>query len=204
MMGADTVAGDLGEGWMVGFTGAGATANGKFTFAIDPNTAGAERLLQSTATYATGDVYHHQVGRFLANTGDMVQFIDGVLDPATQTSPAIEACANAFPLGASAFEQSITGYEDECFYANEALDDSSICRIAVCGIDGCNCACDWAGDPTQYTAMARHVDGGGSIDCVLPACNATGPVYLTTTSTTSSSSSSSTTTTSTSSTTSTT
>lgn len=186
-------------GWRLGWTQPGSGA-GNFYFDIKHNAAATLTHLVSAATY-TAETYHHATGRFYA--GAMEQVIDGVPDPNTDTDTAINEDCDFFSLGYGLFGSSTPGFYDECFFADGALDDFSICRIAVCGISGLGCSCDTV-NPDDYDYRPLHASQGGPIDCDMPACDSDPQLLTTTTTSTSSTSSSSTTTTSTSSTTSTT
>lgn len=185
---ADNFQGGLGDGWQAGWVQAG-SGSGKYRFAMDPS---GENLLDTATSYSPNE-WHHHTSRFVwtSGTGEMQQLIDGIKDSNTQSSAALSTC-DLFSIGGYS---AATGFRyDECFVAFGALSDATDCRIAVCGIDGCGCSCDWAGDPTDYASAPAHTSFGGPLTCTLPACNETTPSTIVSTTTTSTSSTTSTTT----------
>lgn len=159
----------LGQGW--GMAPITASGTNRYEFAISVSGSGPSSFLTSSATFPTSTWTHHTV-RYTDSSNLMEQFVDGLLDAntATRASPGSPGNpSNLFHLGQSSASRGISGFLDECAVFAGKMDGADVLRVEVCGIDGVQCQCDWAGDPTTYTSRPRYSSG------TMPACNASGP-----------------------------
>lgn len=158
----------VATGWDFGVdSGPGATQN--FAFQIN----GTATLKAESATAYSLDTWAHAVARYTdaTDTGEFI--INGLLDANTLSSPQ--------PIGGGGFFLNnginfgrLVGTVDEEFVFAGAMATTDLCRIAVCGIDGCACTCD-TGTPANYATRPRHTSAGGPLTCTMPACDKTGP-----------------------------
>jgi hypothetical protein len=66
-----------------------------------------------------------------------------------------------------------SGYYDACGWDASNLDNTTLCKICSCGVDGSACTCSGA----SYLSSGRNTTACGS--CTLPTCDAS-PVYIAT------------------------
>jgi len=179
-IGTDGINGNASDGWNLG-----ATDTGFWIFKIDLGVV--ETILTSASTYALNNWYHH-IGRYNSSIDLMEQIVNGLVDANTGSS-ASPGISDVFGYGVG--PRMLQAVVDECWAWAAAMQTSSICRIAVCGIDGCGCRCN-QGTPANYDYAPTHTSFGGPLTCTLPPCDQAGPIAITTTTTTSTSTSSTT------------
>jgi hypothetical protein len=144
-------------------------------FVIDPSAAADEVILTSTNPTTVG-TWTHVAARFthIIPLGNMEQIFDGVVDSTTTAAASVSACG-ATNGGIGMPPQSLNMRFDDMVFFNGFLSDIDICRIAVCGIRGDGCRCDWLGTPANYLMRYRHSSEGGELSCTLPACDKSTP-----------------------------